>query len=73
MVLVTLGTGVGGGIVIDEKVLQGAHGAAGEIGHMTVNREETEICTCGKRGCAEQYCSATGIVRVAKKYLKNSA
>lgn len=72
MMLVTLGTGVGGGVVIDGKVLPGAHGAAGEIGHMTVNREETEICTCGKRGCAEQYCSATGIVRVAKKYLKNT-
>ena len=71
MVLVTLGTGVGGGIVIDGKVVPGAHGAAGEIGHMTVNRQESEICTCGKRGCAEQYCSATGIVRVAKNYLKS--
>lgn len=69
MVLVTLGTGVGGGIVIDGKILNGAHGAAGEIGHMVVNREEREKCTCGKYGCAEQYCSATGIVRLAKKYL----
>lgn len=69
MVLVTLGTGVGGGIVLDGKILSGAHGAAGEIGHVVVNREETEPCTCGKYGCAEQYCSATGIVRMAKKYL----
>ena len=69
MVMVTLGTGVGGGIVIDGKILSGAHGAAGEIGHVVVNKAETEPCSCGKYGCAEQYGSATGIVRLAKKYL----
>lgn len=66
MVFITLGTGVGGGIVLDGKILSGATGAAGEIGHMTLNREETEACGCGKRGCAEQYCSATGVVRLAR-------
>lgn len=70
MLLVTLGTGVGGGIVANGKVVGGAHGAGGEIGHITVNREETEVCNCGRRGCAEQYCSATGILRLTKKALQ---
>ena len=69
MVMITLGTGVGGGIVVGGKVVHGAHGAGGEIGHMVSNRNETETCGCGKRGCVEQYCSATGIVRLAKKHL----
>ena len=69
MVLATLGTGVGGGIVLGGKVLNGTHGAGGEIGHIVLNRDETESCGCGKKGCAEQYCSATGVVRVAKRYL----
>ena len=69
MVFATLGTGVGGGIVIDGKLLHGAHGSGGEIGHMVLNREETERCGCGKQGCVEQYCSATGIVRMANKRL----
>lgn len=72
MVLVTLGTGVGGGVVLDGKLVDGAHGAAGEIGHMVLNRYETQTCGCGKKGCAEQYCSATGIVRTAKKILAQS-
>ena len=67
MIFATLGTGVGGGIVVGGKVLHGAHGAAGEIGHMTVERNETEVCGCGRKGCIEQYGSATGIVRLAKK------
>ena len=70
MVFATLGTGVGGGIVIEGQVLHGAHGAGGEIGHMVINREETEPCNCGKYGCVEQYCSATGVVRLAKRYLQ---
>ena len=70
MVFVTLGTGVGGGIVVDGKLLYGTHGAGGEIGHMVMNPLETEQCTCGKYGCLEQYGSATGIVRVAKKHLE---
>ena len=69
MVFCTLGTGVGGGIVIDGHLLHGAHGAGGEIGHLVLNRDETEMCGCGKRGCVEQYCSATGIVRMAYKHL----
>ena len=69
MVFATLGTGVGGGIVVGGKAIHGVHGAGGEIGHMVLNREETEVCGCGKTGCVEQYCSATGIVRLAKKHL----
>ena len=72
MVFATLGTGVGGGIVVEGELLHGAHGAGGEIGHMVLNREETESCGCGKKGCVEQYCSATGIVRIAKKFLAAS-
>ena len=72
MVFATFGTGVGGGIVIDGRPINGVHGAAGEIGHLTVNCRETEPCTCGKYGCAEQYCSATGIVRMAKQHLAMS-
>lgn len=62
MILATLGTGVGGGIIIDGHILNGAHGSGAEIGHMVLNRDETEACGCGKRGCVEQYCSATGLV-----------
>lgn len=69
MLMVTLGTGVGGGIIVGGRILNGAHGAGGEIGHIVLNRDETELCGCGKRGCAEQYCSATGIVRTCKQYL----
>lgn len=69
MVLATLGTGVGGGIVIGGNVVHGVHGAGGEIGHMVLRTDETDHCGCGKQGCVEQYCSATGIVRVAKQHL----
>ncbi|MBP3305630.1 MAG: ROK family glucokinase [Oscillospiraceae bacterium] len=69
MVMATLGTGVGGGIIIDGKPVSGAHGAGGEIGHLVLNRYETEPCGCGKYGCVEQYCSATGVVRVAKRHM----
>ena len=72
VVMATLGTGVGGGIIIDGKMVAGVHGAGGEIGHMVLNRDETEYCNCGKRGCVEQYCSATGIVRIAKQFLSRS-
>lgn len=70
MVMVTLGTGVGGGIIINEHILAGINGAAGEIGHIPMRDDETETCGCGKRGCLEQYASATGIVRMARKYLE---
>lgn len=69
---VTLGTGVGGGVVINGRVLTGVHGAAGEIGHMKVRSDETRVCGCGKRGCLEQYASATGIVASTKiRLVKN--
>ena len=72
MVFVTLGTGVGGGIVVEGKLLHGAHGSGAEIGHMVINREETVPCNCGKCGCVEQYCSATGVVKMALKELAAS-
>ncbi len=67
--MITLGTGIGGGLVINEKITNGVGGAAGEIGHFLVEPGETEICKCGRRGCLEQYCSATGLLRQAKKAL----
>ena len=72
MILATLGTGVGGGIIIDGHILNGTHGSGAEIGHMVLDRDETEVCGCGKRGCVEQYCSATGLVRLAKNELSAS-
>ena len=66
LLLVTLGTGVGGGLVLHGEMMTGAHGSAGEIGHMTVNPGETQLCSCGKRGCLEQYASAGGNVRLAQ-------
>jgi glucokinase len=72
LVVVTLGTGVGGGIINNGKILTGATGAAGEIGHIHVEDKEEDICGCGNRGCLEQYSSATGITRLAKKRLAES-
>ena len=72
MVFVTLGTGVGGGIVVDGRLLHGSHGSGAEIGHMVLRSQEPERCSCGKHGCVEQYCSATGIVRLAKRHLASS-
>ena len=69
MVFVTLGTGVGGGIVIDGHLLHGTHGSGAEIGHMVLNPKEPIACNCGKHGCVEQYCSATGIARLAREQL----
>ncbi len=69
MVLVTLGTGVGGGIIINGKMLTGSNGAGGEIGHIHVEDMETVECNCGNKGCLEQYASATGVVRLAKRKL----
>ncbi len=71
MIMVTLGTGVGGGLVLHGRLLNGAHAAAGEIGHILLNPNEKEPCGCGSYGCAEQYCSATGVVRLAKRYLQS--
>ncbi|MBQ6857619.1 MAG: ROK family protein, partial [Lachnospiraceae bacterium] len=67
MVMVTLGTGVGGGVILNEQMWPGMKGVAGEIGHMHIMEDETEVCNCGGCGCLEQAASATGIVRVAKR------
>ena len=73
IVMVTLGTGVGGGIILGGKILTGVMGAGGEIGHTKVAWDETETCGCGGRGCLEQYASATGIVRMAKREMKEGS
>ena len=69
VIMVTLGTGVGGGIIVDGKIVEGAHGAGGEIGHIHVEDNITDPCGCGNYGCLEQVASATGIVRLAKEEL----
>jgi len=71
-VMFTLGTGVGGGVVVDGKIVAGINGGAGEVGHMTVEPTESVPCACGKYGCLEQYASANGIVRMAKDMLEES-
>ena len=68
-VMFTLGTGVGGGVVVDGQIVAGVNGGAGEVGHMTVEPGETVPCSCGKCGCLEQYASANGIVRMGKVML----
>lgn len=73
IVMVTLGTGVGGGVILGGKILTGSKGAGGEIGHMKVELNETDVCGCGGKGCLEQYSSATGIVRMAKKELREDS
>lgn len=70
VVMVTLGTGVGGAIIVNGRIIPGAHGSAGEIGHMQMVDDEEDQCNCGKHGCLEQYASANGITRVAHRYLK---
>ncbi|MDO4619069.1 MAG: ROK family glucokinase [Lachnospiraceae bacterium] len=72
VVMITLGTGVGGGIVLNGKIVGGTFGAAGEVGHMQVNAEETRVCGCGGTGHLEQYCSATGIAYLGTEALKNT-
>ncbi len=69
VVMVTLGTGVGGGIIVGGHILTGATGAGGEIGHINMRDDEPEACGCGNHGCLEQYVSATGMVRMAKEKL----
>lgn len=68
-VMITMGTGVGGGVIVDGKIVSGAFGGGGEIGHIPTRLDETEECGCGKKGCLEQYASAEGIVKLAKKRL----
>lgn len=71
-VLITLGTGIGSGVVTDGHVAVGAHGAAGEVGHIKVRFDETRVCGCGKRGCLEQYASATGLVSCTRMRMAQS-
>ncbi len=70
IVAVTLGTGVGGGIIVNGSILTGATGAGGEIGHLHIVDGETEACGCGNFGCLEQYASATGVARLARRRLE---
>ena len=72
VVMVTLGTGVGGGIIIGGKIVAGFHGAGGEFGHLTMFPDETEKCACGRAGCLETYSSATGLVRLARRRLEKT-
>lgn len=72
VLMITLGTGVGGGVIIDGKIVSGAHGLGGEIGHIKVEKEEAKLCNCNASGCLEQYASATGIVSLAMKSLSLS-
>ena len=69
MLLVTLGTGVGGGIINEGKILTGSRGSGGEIGHIHLVDDEPDACGCGNHGCFEQFASATGAVRIAKRVL----
>lgn len=71
-VLITIGTGIGGGVIMDGKIINGAFGAAGELSHIQVDPEETEACACGKFGHLQQYASAEGIVREFRKNLTQS-
>ena len=70
---VTLGTGVGAGIIVKGRLFSGVHGAAGEFGHLCVNPDDEALCSCGKPGCLEQYASATGLVRQAREEFVNRA
>ncbi len=71
-IMITLGTGVGSGIVIDGKVVYGHDGFAGELGHTTIIRDNGRQCGCGKKGCLEAYCSANGVARTAAEIIKES-
>lgn len=71
VVMVTLGTGVGGGLITGGRIHVGSKGAAAEIGHITVEPDETDTCGCGCHGCLEQYASATGVVRLAKQQINS--
>lgn len=72
VVMVTLGTGVGGGIIVGGRIIAGSHGSGGEIGHMHVEDNESDVCGCGNKGCLEQFASATGVVRLANRLLGSS-
>ena len=69
VVFITLGTGVGSGIVVDGHMVYGSDGFAGELGHTIIRRENGRPCGCGRKGCLETYCSATGVARTAREFL----
>ncbi len=69
-IMITLGTGVGSGIVINGQVVYGHDGFAGELGHVTMKRNNGRLCGCGRTGCLEAYCSATGVARTAREFLE---
>ena len=69
-IMITLGTGVGSGIVVNGSVVYGHDGMAGELGHLTVKRTNGRLCGCGRTGCLEAYCSATGVARTAREFLE---
>ena len=68
-IMITLGTGVGSGIVINGQMVYGHDGFAGELGHTIIRRENGRLCGCGRKGCLETYCSATGVTRTAREFL----
>lgn len=72
-IVLTLGTGIGGGLIVNGHLVNGETGSAGEIGHVIVNPQETERCACGRKGCLEQYASATGLVRMAERRLSGTS
>ena len=72
-IMITLGTGVGSGIVVDGRVVYGSDGFAGELGHVVIDHTEAgRECGCGRKGCLETYCSATGVARTAREFLAKS-
>ena len=71
-IMITLGTGVGAGIVINGQMVYGSDGMAGELGHVIMRRENGRTCGCGRKGCLEAYCSATGVARMAREFLETS-
>ena len=71
-IMITLGTGVGSGIVVNGQLVYGHDGFAGELGHVLVKRNNGRLCGCGRTGCLETYCSATGVARTAREYLEMS-
>lgn len=71
-IMITLGTGVGSGIVVNGQLVYGCDGFAGELGHVTMVRENGRLCGCGRRGCLEAYCSATGVARTARELLSTT-
>jgi len=72
-IIITLGTGVGSGIVVNGQLVYGSDGFAGELGHVTMRREHGRSCGCGRNGCLEAYCSATGVARTARELLETTS